>query len=341
MDTPKYLTLTDVAQMTHNGNILEFAKEFQKETSLFNTLPWKQASDALHDVTGVLGDLPDATWVGLDKGVKPSKGTWKQREENIALLESWSVTNEKTYKVSPNGDALRWQNDRLHILKMGLEAESKLLYGNPSVDINQPLGFMPRMNAVTDMDGYGTSNTSTKYNHVCLSAGGNTANKESSILLIAKGPQAPHLLYPRYKANNGIEFNAFPFENSTDDEGGYIRVAKSQFIMSFGLSIANYQSVVRIANIDTTGSGSSSISAIADKLYEAFAAMPREYRSTVEIWTTPKVILAMRKLYAGRVSPATYPDAIYKNAIGDIMFDNFVIRQCDSMLDTESVVSAG
>ena len=336
MDTPKYLTLTDVAQMTHNGNIIEFAKEFQKETSLFNSLPWKQASEALHDTTGVLGDLPEATWAGLDKGVKASKGTWKKREEDIALLESWSLTNEKTYKISPNGDALRWQNDRLHIVKMGLEAEEKLVYGNPEVDVNQPLGFMPRMNAVTDMY---AMKSGARQNHVCLSAGGSTANGESSILLVAKGPMAPHLLYPRYKANNGIEFNAFGFENAKDDEGGNIRVAKSQFIMMFGLSIANHQSVARIANIDTGSGGSSSIAAIADCLYEAFASFPREYRSTVEIWTTPKVILAMRKLYAGRVSPATYPDAIYKNAIGDVLFDNFVIRQCDSMVDTEAVVS--
>ena len=337
MDTPKYLTFTDVAQMTHNGNILEFAKEFQKETSLFNTLPWKQASDALHDVTGVVGDMPEATWVGLDKGVKASKGTWKQREENLALLESWSETNEKTYQIAGNGDRVRWENDRLHIIKMGLEAEEKLIYGNPETDINQPLGFIPRMNVKTDM--YAKTAGGDKKDFVCLSAGGSTADKESSILLIAKGPMAPHLLYPRHKRFNGIEFNAFPFENVKDDEGGNKRVALSQFIMSFGLSIANHQSVVRICNIDTTSSGSTSIAAIPDMLYEAFASMPREYRSTVEIWTTPKVILALRKTYAARVSPATYPDAIYKNAIGDVLFDNFVIRQCDSMVDTEAIVS--
>ena len=334
MDTPKYLTMTDIAHMTHNGNIVAMVEEFQKNTSLFNTLPWKQASDTLHDVTGVVGELPTATWVGLDKGVKASKGTWEKREENIALLESWSEINEKTYKIAGHGDRARWENDRLHLLKMGLEAEEKLLYGNPVVDINQPLGFMPRMAKVTDRN---AMSGGVRYQHVCLSCGGSTANGESSILLVAKGPMAPHLLYPRYKANNGLEFNAFPFENSKDDEGGNIRVAKSQFIMSFGLSIANRQSAARIANIDLTNS--TSIGKIADALYEAFSSFPKEYRSSVEIWTTPGVILAMRKLYAGRVSPATYPDAIYKNAIGDVMFDNFVIRQCDSMLDTEAVVS--
>lgn len=334
MDTPKYLTLTDVAQMTHNGNILEFAKEFQKETSLFQTLPWKQSSDMLHDQTGVLGELPTPTWTGLDKGVKPSKGTWKKREENIALVESWSITNEKTYQVSPNGDALRWQNDRLHILAMGLDAEEKLLYGNPDVDENQPLGFMPRMNVLTDRH---AMKSGVRQKHVCLSCGGSTAGKQSSILFVGRGPMAPHLLYPRYKANNGITFNAFPFENDKDSEGGYIRTAKSQFIMMFGLSIANYQSVGRIANVDT--SDSTSVAMIADAMYEMFSAFPKEYRSSVSIWAPANVILAIRKLYAGRVSPATYKDAIYPNAIGDVLFDSFLIHQCDSMLETEDVVA--
>jgi hypothetical protein len=335
MATPAYVTLTDVAQMTHNGNIIEMAHEFEKHTSLFNSLPWKQSSDALHDVTGVVEEIPGGTWVGLDKGVKANKGRWGQREENIALLESWSVTNEKTYKIAPNGDAARWENDRLHIQGMALEAEEKLLYGNPQANINQPLGFMPRMNAVTDM--YGMK-SGAKMPHICLTAGGSTANKESSILLIAKGPMSPHLLYPRYKANNGIEFNAFPFENSLDSEGGNIRVAKSQFIISFGLSIAHRQTVVRIANVDT--SSSTSIGNISDAIYEAFAAIPREYRASVDIWTSPKVILEMRKAYANRVNAIpSYDNAIYKNAIGDVMFDNFVIKSCDSMVDTEAVVS--
>ena len=335
MDTPKYLTMTDIAHMTHNGNIVAMVEEFQKNTTLFNTLPWKQSSDALRDVTGVVGELPGATWVGLDKGVKPTKGTWEKREENIALLESWSITNEKTYQIAGHGDRARWENDRLHILKMGLEAEEKLIYGNPDVDINQPMGFMPRMNAITDM--YAMKN-GARQKHVCLTCGGTGNGAQSSILLVAKGPMAAHLLYPRYKANNGLEFNAFPFENDKDDEGGYIRTAKSQFIMSFGLSIANRQSVARIANIKT--SDSTSVGAIADALYEAFASFPKEYRSTVEIWTTPKVILAMRKQYAARVNAIpSYDNAIYKNAIGDVMFDNFVMHQCDSMLDTEDVVS--
>lgn len=335
MPTPAYHTFTDIAQLTHNDNIIALADEIGKTTTLFNTLPWKQASDALHDVTGVIEEIPGATWVGLDKGVKANKGRWGQREENIALLEAWSETNEKTYKIGPNGDLVRWTNDRMHIQGMGLEAENKLLYGNPQSDPNEPLGFMPRMNLVTDMNGL---KNGAKLPHVCLSAGGSQVGKQSSMLLIAKGPMSPHLLYPRYKPNNGIEFNAFSFENTLDSEGGNIRVAKSQFIISFGLSIANRRTAVRIANIGLAA-GDKGVENLADCIYEAFAAFPREYQNTVEIWTTPKVILAMRKHYNDRITAVgNYNDAIYQNAIGDVRFDGFVLRACESMLDTEAIV---
>lgn len=335
MDKPKYLTLTDVAQLTHNGELVTMVQEIERNTSIFNSLPWKQSSDMTRDITGVAGEPPKGTWVGLDKGVKANKSSWTQREEGLATCESWAEINEKTYKISPYPDQVRWQNDKMHIAGLALDAEAGLLYGNPKADPNQILGFMPRLSRITDRHGMYDSGTK-QADFVTLNAGGNNAGAMSSILIVAKGPMAAHLLYPRYQTENGLVYRHFNFENTIDAEGGNVRIAKSQFMVTFGLSIANRRTVVRIANIDTTSDAS--MEKVQSLLYEAFSVIPRIYRSSVDIWAPASVNLALRKKFESRVTPATHAEAAPQNAYGDIYFDKFVIKECDSMLETEDVI---
>ena len=335
LSNPNYLTLSEVAQACHNGEIVPMVDEIGQATTLFSAMGWKQASDAMRDVTGKVVKYPETKWVGLDLGAKASKGAWSQTSEGLAMLESWSEINEKTYEVSPNKDQLRWMNDQLHIRKMAMDAETGLLYGNPQVNPAQPLGFIPRMNVLTDMDRVASG---VKKEYCCLSAGGSSSGHMSSILMIADGGLAPVLLYPRYKENNGFMYRHFGFENSTDEAGGNVRVAKSQFQITFGLSIADPRTAVRIANINT--GDSDSVAAVREKIYEAYYAIPAEYRASVKIYTTKQVILALRKKYANLVSPITYDakSAMANNAYGDIFFDGNVIRECAQMLNTEPTV---
>lgn len=333
---PNYLTLSEVAQMCHNQEIVPMVDEIGKATRLFSEMRWRQASDAMRDVTGKVTKYPETKWVGLDLGAKASKGAWTQVSEGLAQLESWSEINEKTYDVSPQKDRVRWENDQLHIRQMGMDAETGLIYGNPMADPAQPLGFMARMNTKTDRHRMASG---VKYDYCCLDAGGSTSNKQSSILLVADGPMAPILLYPRYKADNGLLYRHFGFENTTDPAGGNIRVAKSQFQITFGLSVADARTVVRIANIETTANGG--VDNVRDALYEAFSAIPQIYRNSVKIYTTADVILCLRKKYSNLVSPIVYDakTAMANNAYGDIFFDGHVIRECEQMLDTEAVVA--
>jgi len=331
---PNYLTLSDVAKQTHNQELIPMVDEIGKATTFLNSFTWRQASDALRDVTGKITAYPEAEWTGLDLGTKAKKGNWTQVEEGLGMVEIWTEINEKTYEVSPFKEATRWRNDAVAMRSCGMEAEKGILYGNPNNNKNTILGFMPRFNKVTD---HHRMAGGAKYDYCTLSCGGTTANSQSSILLVAKGGMAPSLIYPRYKENNGLVYRHWDFENALDGQGGNVRIAKSQIAMTLGLSIADTRTAVRIANIEC--GNSTSEGKIADALYEAFASIPAEYKNSVEIWTTADVILAMRKAYDGKVSPVTYADAVHKNAIGDIMFDNFIIHECGQMLDTEAVVS--
>lgn len=333
------LSFLDVARQTHNNELVTMVDEITKPTTLLADATWKQSSDMLRDVTGARASLPDSTWVSVDRGVKPTKGSHLKRDENMGIIESWSEVSEKSAMISPNPEALRWENDSMHLTGMGMDLERGLLYGNEAINPAMFNGFMSRFVALTDHKGRGVSDGKQK-EYVTLDAGGNGSTSNASMLFVVWGNQAVNMLYPRFQKNNGIQFNHFGYENITDTEGEIRRVARSQFIATAGLSIANRFAAVAIRNIETdTAQAGVYMPKLVEAMYKALVAIPAPFRGSVKIYTAPEVILALRMYYADKVRPATYAETIPHNAHGDVMFDNFVLRQCDSMVIYEDVIA--
>ncbi len=338
-DNVNALSFIDVARQTHNNELITMVDEITKPTTLLSDATWKQSTDMLRDVTGARETLPESTWTAVDDGVKPSKGSHIKRDENMGILESWSEVSEKSAMISPNPEALRWENDSMHLTGMGMDLERGLLYGNEAIDPAMFNGFLSRFDTLTDFKGRGVSDGKQK-EYVTLDAGGNGSVSNASMLFVVWGNQAVNMLYPRFQTNNGIQFNHFGYENITDADGKIKRVARSQFITTAGLSIANRFATVAIRNIETdTVSAGVYMPKLVEAMYKAWAAIPAQFKSKVKIYTSPEVILALRMYYADKVRPATYAEAIPHNAHGDIMFDNFIIRQCDSMIAYEDVIA--
>lgn len=337
---PNYLTFADVAAQTHNNELLAMVQEILHPTTMLNDSAWKQSTDMLRDVGGLRGDPPRGQWVDVDEGVKPNKGDHEKTEEEMGILEAWSEVNEKTMMISPNPDALRWENDSMHMEGMGLDLEEGLIYGNREANPKQFRGFIPRFNVLTDFKGYDGDGNRQPF--VTIDAGGAGGTTNNSMLFIVWGKQAANMLYPRFQKNNGIQFKHWDYENITDASGNIKRVARSQFLCSAGLGLANRRAAVRIANIEASLASSdleTYMPKLVSAMYQAFAAVPAAFRSRVKIYTTAEVILALRHFYESRVTAARYVDAIPPNAHGDISFDSFTIRQCDTMKSTEDVLS--
>lgn len=334
---PNYLTFADVAAATHNEDLVPVVDEVTKRVTMWNDAPWKASSDMLRDIGGREGDPPRGTWVAVDEGAKPNKGSQEKYAEELGMIESWSKSLKKTMDISPHDKELRWREDRRHLRGLGLDLEEGLLYGNRNQDPRKFLGFMPRFTKVTDIDGVAGDN---EYPFITLSAGGNNANGMSSLLLVYwDEDEGAHLIYPSHKKDNGMEFTAYPYVAETQPDGTILEVAKTKYACTAGLGIANRKSVIRIANIDLNSQNpTTALGNLEAAIYDAFAAMPVDFQSRAMLYANNRVISFMRKGYAGRVVPARYADAVPKNAIGDVMFDSFVVRRCDSMLATEAKV---
>lgn len=335
---PNYLTFADVAAATHNENLIPVVDEVSRAVTMWNDAPWKESTDMLREIGGREGEAPRGTWVAVDEGAKPNKGSQTKYAEELGMIEGWSEAMKKTMDLSPHSDELRWREDKRHLKGIGFDLEEALLYGNRVQNPRKFNGFMPRFNKLTDIDGYGLVSEEEE-DFITIGAGGTNASGMSSILMVYwDTDDGAHLLYPSHKPNNGMEFTPYPYKAIKQPDGTIIEVAYSKYACIAGLSIANRKSVVRIANIDNDPS-TADFDKLEAAIYDAFAALPVEFQSGVKLYANNRTIANMRKAYAGRVVPAKYVDSVPKNAIGDVMFDSFVIRRCDSMLNTESQIA--
>lgn len=336
---PDYMTFADVAAATNNGDLVPVVEEVVRATTMWNDAPWKASSDMLRDIGGREHEPPRGTWVTPDEGALPNKGSMEKYTEELGIIEGWSKTLKKMADLSPNEKEMRWREDKRHFKGIGFDLEECLVYGSRLDNPRKFDGIIPRFSKITDIDGVAGDD---QLPFITINGGGTSQTGMSSILMVHWDvDEGVHLLFPKYKKDSGMEFIPYPFTAETQPDGTILEIAKSKYSATAGLGIANRRSVVRVANIDQSLTGSDMIahlSTLEAAIYDAFAAIPKDFQSGVKLYANARVINLLRKGFAGRVSPATYQDAIPKNAIGDVQFDSFIIRRCDSMLTTESKV---
>jgi len=337
---PDYLNFTDVAAMTHNNELLAVVNEVSRGVTMWNDAVWKRASDTTRDIGSREGLPPRGKWVAPDEGGKPNKGSSEKYAEELGMIEGWSETLKKVMDLAPNSDLMRWRNDQRHLKGIGFDLEECLLYGNRLQDPRKFQGFITRFAELTDIDGISLTRES-ELPFITIDAGGANVDGMSSILIVHwDTEEGAHLLYPATMPNNGIDFTPYGYQVLKQPDGTLLEVANSKFSARAGLGIANRKSVIRIANIDNTPADYVvNMAKLESAIYDAFAALPVDFQGSVKMYANNRTITNLRKAFAKRVIPATYRDSVPKNAVGDVMFDQFTIRRCDSMLNTESKIS--
>lgn len=338
----RYPGLGDVAQFTHNDKIITMCNEWEQVTSILPDMMFMPSTDALQDVSGYVVDLPKGSWTDLDHGTQSTKGSFRQTTEGMGIYEDWSEYNEKhNIILGSEYAAKRWQLDQLHIDSGGIEIEKMLLYGNPSADPNTFLGFMPRLNQLTDMYGEikAGANAGQKSPFVTLDDGGTITGTEmlDSILLVAHGPLAATCIYPKNMVNNGLKYDAFAFENHEDGNGNNKRVAKSHFMWVGGLRIQNRRTVVRIANINMQNE--TCVKSLNGLILRAFMAIPQQYRMRVSIYANASVIVGYNDAINSKIVAGTYQAAGLQNPLSNIQIGQFRVKDCESMVHGEDQIA--
>ena len=180
------LTLKDFAKRIEpNGKIGLIAELLSQTNEILTDMIWQEGNLPTGHRTVVRTGLPDVYWRLLNQGVQPSKSETAQIDEGCGMLEAYSEVDKDLAELNGDVGAFRFSESQSFIEAMNQEMASTLFYGNSSVSPEEFNGLSVRYSSLSAANGQN------------IITGGGSGSDNSSIYLIAWGPQTVHGIFPK------------------------------------------------------------------------------------------------------------------------------------------------
>jgi hypothetical protein len=307
-----------------------------------------------HRVTVATG-LPTVYYRALNQGIPTSKASTTQVDESCAILEARSEVDIDLAMLNGNTAEFRLSEARLFIEGMNQTMATGFFYGNPSVDPKQFLGLAPR---------YSSLSAGNAQNIINAQAASPTANQQTSVWLICWSDQTVFCMYPKgskaglLQEDLGRQTSYQAATSDTIASGALptlrLEVLAERFQWKTGLVVKDWRYAVRIANVEVGGATSAIenlsgvyattvVTNIIHRMAQAIARIPNTSMGKCVFYMNRTVFTALMRtaMEKGASSGLTVQTAATQFGTPSAMlsFLGIPIRQCDSILNTEAVVS--
>src|SRR5688572_29159527 len=198
-----------------------------------------ECNSGTRHLTTVRTGLPSVAWGRLYQGIPQSKSETAQVYDTTGFVESLSTVDKRLLEINKNPNALRMTEAVAHLESISQEIATRMFYGNTGTDPEQFMGFSPRFSdlgspnggQIVDAEGTGSDNT--------------------SIWFVTWGDMESHLLYPE-GTRAGISREDKGEQRVLDGSSNPYYVVEELFRQHVGLSVRDWRTVVRVANIDVS-----------------------------------------------------------------------------------------
>ena len=305
------------------GNIIELMNQ---TNDILDDVPWMESNQSDGHLTRIRTGLPEVYWRRLYQGTPPSKSQWSQVKEGCGILEAlMELDVEETKLYADKLNAFRMSESKDFTEAMRQKVAKTLFYGDSNVTPDEFNGLSMRYPGKTSP-------------HV-VDAGG-TGAKCTSMWLVSWGAQTVHGLYPK-GSQGGFEHKDMGEYVTNDDNGRKFEVLGDKYNWRCGLTVRDWRSVVRIANIDTTklglSYGESGFVDLQKLTIMAKNMMPEMMRSKA-IWYCNQDVMTALEMQA--IDPKgvhlTYGE--FFDSKGVPILHGRPVRQCDAIISTESAL---
>ena len=338
--TSTWPTLLDVSRsMAPDGSVAQVAEVLQTYNDILDDIPWYEGNLPTGHQSSIRTSLPTPKFRLLNQGVVPAKTTRGMIVDPCAILEDRNMIDVDLAMLNGNTAAFRKSEDEGFIQGFNKTFTDTLIYGDVSTDPEQFNGLDSRY--------YSLSGETTSAQ--VISAGGGTTNN-TSIYLIGWGPNKVFCTYPK-GSKAGLQFEDRGIQDIlvNTSTGAYMKAYVSWFQWKAGLVVADYRYVVRIANINSaallTASDATDTSANIIKLMaQALGKLPPVAGIKPVFYMNQTVLsmLAVKLMDKGNVwltMDQMQKSPISRAGSGVLSFMGVPCRRCDSILNTEGVLS--
>lgn len=232
----------------------DYAKQLGPNNKLARIIEiLNQRNEIIDDAIVVEGNLPTGMRVTMrtglpavvfrlaNQGVPPSKATTAQFDEQAARLEAWSEIDEMIAELAPDLGQFRINQSAPFLEAMMEQFATSLFYGNAGISPEQFTGLAVRYSSTAAGNGANI-----------LKAPSGSGGDNTSIWLVNWHPETVFLIYPQ-NTQAGLQHKDLGLgviETTAGMAGNRMMGYRDQYVWRVGLGLADWRSVVRIANID-------------------------------------------------------------------------------------------
>jgi len=229
------MTALEVARRSSNPDAFTILETMALTNTMLQELPVMEANDGTIHTTVVRRSYPHGEHRIYNRGVGAKSSQTDTVKDVICMLESFSDVDERLAAHSGNPNALYLSEAQAFLIGMGNDQAKDLIYGNNAQKPEEISGLAVRYPKLSDH---------------CLDFGG-TGNDLTSVYLIAAGPKACHLLYPRGSKSVGVVREDLGVSRVPDpnNPGKSFMAHTDHFLAEYGIAVAHPDAVFRICNI--------------------------------------------------------------------------------------------
>lgn len=261
-----YLTLKDKFAQKENGQIASAIIEVLSQTnSLLEDAVVRECNEGSTHKTTVRNGLPEVEFRKFYQGVSASKGEYTQITDTTGMLETYSQVDKALADLEGDTKQFRMNEAQAFLESMNNTVQSNIFYGSKATNPAGFDGLSVRYNKIS------TDTNSIGYR--VLNAGG-TGNKNTSIWFITWGDLHTHLIYPK-GSQLGFSHEDKGAQTATDANGNMYEVYRDHYKWDVGLTVRDFRSTARIANIDVTKLATSSAADLIKLMIEAYHRINR------------------------------------------------------------------
>lgn len=324
-----FLTLKDKLAQTENGKVTSTIIDLLAQTSsILDDAVVKECNNGDSNKTTVRNGLPEAEFRQFYDGVQCSKGQYTQITDSTGMLEVYSEVDKDLADMNSDTNQLRLNESLGFIESMNQTVEENLFYGNKKTNPAAFDGLANRYNKLsTDEKSIG---------NWVIDAGG-TGTTNTSIWFITWGDLHTHLLYPK-GSQAGLQHEDKEQQTKELPSGKMYEVYRDLYKWFVGLTVRDYRSTCRIANIDVSKLGTNEAADLIDKMVDAFNQID-DYNKTgrTVIYCNRKIRTFLQKQAMNKANMHLTLNEIGGKKI--VEFLGIPVKTCNKILNTEDKVA--
>lgn len=238
-----YLTLKDKFAQRENGKIANTIIDLLATSNvLIEDAVVRECNEGSTHKTTVRNGLPEVEFRKFYQGVNASKGEYTQITDSTGMLEVYSQVDKALADLEGDTNQFRMNEAQAFLESMNNTVQENIFYGSKATNPAGFDGLSVRYNKIS------TDPKSLGYR--VLDAGG-TSNTNTSIWFVTWGDLHTHLLYPK-GSQMGLVHTDKGAQTALDSTGNMYEVYRDHFKWDIGMTVRDFRSSARIANIDVT-----------------------------------------------------------------------------------------